>query len=221
MLASVGLIAAGVAAPTITGANAAVGSLESYDTTVGADSATVYYRVPDAGQKFPFALMLQGANVDKVNYAKYAKLVSSFGFIVIVPNHASTVPPGLYPVESQVTATAAWSLTENVRTDSPIKGWIDTDKMGLLGHSFGGAAGLYAVEGTCQPPFCFGPPVFVKPAALKGAAFYGTNTVQGPVADPIDVKVPTVLINGTQDTISTTAEAQATFDGFTGAKRGL
>src|SRR3954471_13446554 len=50
--ASIALVAAGIAAPSVSGANAA-GSLESYETTVGADSATVYYRVPDAGESLP------------------------------------------------------------------------------------------------------------------------------------------------------------------------
>jgi predicted dienelactone hydrolase len=199
------------------------GSLHVYSSTVGADAADIYYVQKPAGTKLPFVLLLQGGNVDKANYAKYAKLLSSHGFVVIVPNHPRTVFPGtsgLYAEQSQVNAAVAWAAAENVRTGSPINGKIATDTMALTGHSFGGAAGLYAVEGTCQVPFCFG--FYARPTQLKAASFFGTNTVQGGFADPIDLGgVPTQLIQGAADGIAAPAAAQATFDGMTGAGRAL
>jgi dienelactone hydrolase len=199
------------------------GSLHTYTSTVGNDPADIYYVQKPAGTKLPYVLLLQGGNVDKASYAKYAKLLSSHGFVVIVPNHSRTVFPGtsgLFAEQSQVNAAVAWAASENARVGSPVKDKIATDKLALTGHSFGGAAGLYAVEGTCQPPFCFG--FFARPTQLKAASFFGTNSVQGGFADPIALGgVPTQLIQGAVDGLAAPASAQATFDAMTGASHGL
>jgi hypothetical protein len=117
--------------------------------------------------------------------------------------------------------------TEDEEEDSELFGIVDTTRMGLAGHSAGGAASLFAIGRSCQFPFC-GPPnppfpiPFPLPPAVKGGAFYGTNTIPAfppGVTDPIPVNtngIPVALVQGTRDGISTQAEAEATIAVITG-----
>jgi predicted dienelactone hydrolase len=60
-----------------------------YTTTVSADGdpADIYYPVvpKPARVKFPIVLLLQGALVDKADYANFATQVARYGFIIVVP----------------------------------------------------------------------------------------------------------------------------------------
>jgi hypothetical protein len=110
-------------------------------------------------------------------------------------------------------------------------GIVDTNRMDLGGHSAGGAAGLFAINGSCFPPFCTPPPFFfILPEAVQAVAFYGTNTcgAGGERNDPrcIDFgfppnpdgeifginneDIPVALVQGTNDGIGTPEEADAT-----------
>lgn len=143
--------------------------------------------------------------------------MAAFGFVVVVPNHLRAVfgIPGLWASADQSLTTVAWSKAENTRADSPLAGRLDPASFALLGHSFGGAAGVATVQGQCAPPFCFGlPPGAVKPAELKAAAFFGTNNAPpggGPVA-PIANTVPVALIQGAADGVAAPAAAHATYE---------
>jgi predicted dienelactone hydrolase len=217
-LAAVALASSSLVAGTTTAQ--AVG-VSSYDTSIVTDATTVYYPSGLAtGQKLPFVLMLQGAEVDKQYYSSYAEQVAAHGLIVIVENHDNVLLGDNYAGETQVSNTATWAVFENLRTGSPLKGHIDTGKMGLLGHSFGGVAGLFASSGVCVPPFCLG--LYLRPAALKAAAFYGTNSSIGGVTLPTALNgVPVALINGSLDGNATLAETQTSYDLMFGAKRAL
>ncbi|MEU4169250.1 hypothetical protein AB0F46_20545 [Streptomyces sp. NPDC026665] len=195
-----------------------------YAASVGADAADVYY--PESGGHLPVVLLQQGANVDKSHYEGYARTVAAFGFVVVVPNHVRSVfgVPGLWASADQSLTTVAWSKAENTRADSPLAGRLDPASFALLGHSFGGAAGLATVQGQCEPPFCFGlPPGAVKPAELKAAAFFGTNNVPpggGPVA-PVNNTMPVALIQGSADGVAAPSAAQATYEAMKGAPKAL
>ncbi|MEU0481216.1 hypothetical protein ABZ260_18760 [Streptosporangium sp. NPDC006013] len=171
-----------------------------YETQIGNDPATVYY--PAAQTALPVALLLQGANVPKESYSEFAKIVAGFGFAVAVPNHQRAVGPvsGLFPEQSQTNAAVTWAAAENARAGSPVAGRLDADRLVLLGHSFGGAAGLFAIGNTCTVPFCFGP-VYQRPAALRAAVFYGASTTTpGGGAVPIaNAGVPVALVQGGLD----------------------
>jgi len=77
---------------------------ESFETTMpqNNDATDIYYPVVKENErragKFPIALFLQGGRVDKQYYAKYAHHVASYGFIVVVPNHISTISIPGFPV---------------------------------------------------------------------------------------------------------------------------
>jgi len=72
--------------------------------------------------------------------------------------------------------------------------------------------GLYAIEGTCQPPFCFGLK-FHRPASLKSGVFYGTN-LKGPIGAIPELEnngIPIALIQGSRDGLAIPADGKETF----------
>ncbi|MER7106910.1 poly(ethylene terephthalate) hydrolase family protein [Streptomyces sp. NPDC000229] len=188
----------------------------SYAARVGVDAADVYYPAT-TNRGLPVALLLQGANVDKSHYAGFARTVAAFGFVVVVPNHERPVfgVPGLWASSDQALTAVAWAEAENARVGSPVAGRIDTGTLTLLGHSFGGAAGLSTLQGQCVPPFCAGlPPGAVKPAQLKAAAFFGTNGVPrggGPVGPIDNAGVPVALVQGDADGVAAPVAARDTY----------
>ncbi|GGV18460.1 hypothetical protein GCM10010182_44860 [Actinomadura cremea] len=186
----------------------------AFTTTVSGDAADVYAPAPsDIRADLPVALLLQGADVDKSAYAEYARAVAGYGFVVVVPNHRRVIfgRSGLFAETAQASWTVAWARDEDARAASPLKNKIDTGSLVLLGHSFGGAAGLTLTTGACAPPFCAAPAA--RPAELKGAALFGTNNSPpgGTGGPPVANTVPVALVQGTADGIAAPAAAEGTY----------
>ena len=149
-------------------------------------------------------------------------MVASYGFAVVVPNNLRTleVPgpapevTGFFPELPQVN-----EVLDYVRgSESPIAEAIDPEQLVVLGHSFGGAVGLSAVQGSCPFPNCpFGE--FDRPDELVGAAFFGTDFQPSPAEGgsglvPLidNADIPTALILGSNDGISAPDETEATYE---------
>ncbi|MBN1773279.1 MAG: hypothetical protein JXB32_18600 [Deltaproteobacteria bacterium] len=193
----------------------------SYPVTIAGngDPADVYYPVPPdlapGAYAFPVAVLLQGAKVDKQYYAAYAARVARYGFVVVVPNHESIsmIGPGLYVEQSLPAEALAQLRAENDDPTSPIHGVIDTGTLVLLGHSYGGVAGLNLIRDVCQPPACTGR--YERPAELAGGVFHGTNLATpmvGTVPDILNQGLPVALVQGTLDSKATPDAAQATYE---------
>jgi dienelactone hydrolase len=188
----------------------------SFSTTIAGtnDPADVYHPAPSdlstGGYSFPVVLLLQGAKVDKKHYSEVAGMVARHGFVVVVPNHTSLM--GLFMELKVVPAVLAHMKTQNTNTSSPVAGVVDASKLGLMGHSYGGVAGLYAIQGQCQIPFCVGG--FQRPAELKAGAFYGTNMKSpfGPIPKVANAGIATALIQGKLDGKSKEADTKITYD---------
>lgn len=204
-------------------------SIASYSATIprgdgNADAADIYYPVlPGAARErnsLPVALFLQGALVDKSDYSNFASTVASYGFVVVVPNHTRTaISPqgsvtGLIAEQQQVNDVLTYIKTEDSNSSSPVGGLLNPSTLVLLGHSFGGAVGLAAIQDNCFPVLCT--EQFERPDELKGGAFYGTNFLigQGPGAiPPIENDgIPIALVQGSQDSVATPVEAEATYN---------
>lgn len=195
----------------------------SYSTTISAnnDPADIYFPNPSNlktdNYSFPVALLLQGANVDKSDYSDFASTVASYGFIVVVPNHQQSLPQfdftGLLPQTSQIQATLAQMVAENLNPASPVAGIVDTDKLGLLGHSAGGAVGLSAIANLCLPVLCDGS--FDRPDELKAGAFFGANLRNQTTEEFIPINnagIPTALLQGSSDSRATPDRALMTYE---------
>jgi hypothetical protein len=191
--------------------------------------ADVYFpKASAADDAFPIVVFLQGANVDKSDYSGFGTELARFGFVVVIPNRTPAPGPlDPFPDEFLILDVLELMIAKDNDQTSLLFGIVDTDRMGIAGHSAGGAAGLFAIGRSCQFPFC-GPPnppfpiPFPLPPAVKGGAFYGTNTIPAfppGVTDPIPVNtngIPVALVQGTRDGISTQAEAEATIAVITG-----
>ena len=181
------------------------------------------YLPKDRDNKLPTAILLTGANVDKSNYSTYAETVAGYGFAVVVPNNIRTIDlPSPAP---DITGNLAElsqinEVFDYLRTpESPIDDAIDPDTLALLGHSFGGAAGLYALQGGSNTPNSpFGE--FDRPEELAGGIFFGTDLRpslgSGQPSPPVPLidnnDLPTGLILGSNDGISDPAETRETYD---------
>jgi dienelactone hydrolase len=179
-----------------------------YETTIAAngDPVDVYYPVPadGEGERFPVALLLQGADVGRGHYAGFAGRVAAYGFIVVVPDHQSPgfAGPGLYAEQSEAAEALAHMAAEDANPASPVAGAVDAERLVLLGHSYGGLCGLNVLRGVCEPPTCIGLS-FERPEQLVGAAFYGTNAALPFVGSVIlaiqNDGIPAAFVQGTLD----------------------
>jgi dienelactone hydrolase len=198
-----------------------------YSTTISAnnDVADIYYPKPSdlkSGKySFPIALLLQGALVDKSFYSDYASLVAQYGFVVVVPNHFRplpvnpSAPPSLLSETSQIAAVLEQMAIENTKPTSPIVSVVDTKRLGLLGHSFGGAVGLLAIANQCLRELFLCREPFTRPKELLASAFFGTN-LRNPITDefvPIsNDNIAVALIQGDLDGVALPERAKRTFD---------
>ena len=188
-------------------------------TVNNGDDTDIYYPVLEDAtpvDNLPIALFLQGVLVDKSFYSDYASQVARYGFAVVVPNHLQFVPgfgSGLFPEVSQVDAVLDTLKSENTDPSSSLFGKIDTGRLGLLGHSLGGAVGLSAIANECVPLICFGS--FKRPSELMAGAFFGANLRNQMTQEPIPIRndgIGVALLQGDQDSRALPSNAQATFD---------
>jgi len=140
------------------------GSVGSYPTVITAsgDDADVYYPSPsdlgDGGYAFPVALLLQGADVERQHYAGFAAALASYGFVVVVPDHAIWVlfSESLYAEMSELADVIDHMAAENADPSSPVHAALDPSTLVVLGHSYGGVCGMMAIGENCMPPYCWG-----------------------------------------------------------------
>jgi dienelactone hydrolase len=187
---------------------------DTYEETMpqNGDAADIYYPLTDnRTDASPVALLLQGARVDKSYYSQYARQVARYGFIVVVPNHINmfSVPgfseEGLFAEQQQLYDVLEFMASENTRTTSPVYGKVDTEILVMLGHSYGAACTLGAIQNTCEYPFCPQGEAYTRPPQLKAAALCGINTK--PFGNPFDQNIrathnqgmPLAIINGSLD----------------------
>lgn len=196
--------------------------VDSYTTKISEnnDIADIYF--PKISSKktgspsFPIALLLQGANVDKSNYSNFASIVASYGFVVVVPNHKAkrpTVGTGLFADTSQIQAVLAQMRLENQNPKSPVTNIINTEKLGLLGHSLGGAVGLSAIANLCLPFLCQGS--FSRPKQLLAGAFFGASLRNVTTQQYVPIHnsyIKVALLQGSVDSIGLPQRAQATYE---------
>jgi predicted dienelactone hydrolase len=172
--------------------------------------------------------MLQGGLVERSAYSDYARQVASYGFVVVVPDHERLLfgQTALYAEQAQVRDITGWMTAENARAGSPVAGRIDASTLALMGHSFGGATALSAVEGECRLPFCIvaARNYPARPPQVKAAALYGTNLSSPTGAEVPFVNtqgVPVAFIQGSLDSATTPEETDETYARMSGGTKAI
>ncbi len=197
-------------------------NVASYTTTISGDNnlADIYYPNPTdlktSNYSFPVALLLQGGLVDKSNYSNYAQQVARYGFVVVAPNSKRTIPTfgeALSPQTSQIDTALQQIVVENTNASSPVAGLLDTEKVGLLGHSLGGAVGLSAIGNLCVAPVLC-PGTFSRPKQIVAGAFFGANLRnENNVYLTINNEgIPVALLQGDRDGRALPMRASLTYD---------
>lgn len=160
------------------------GQIRSYSAliTASGDPADIYYPKLPAKRRhaftdrFPVVIMLQGALVGKEFYSQFALNVARYGFVVVVPNHRSALlNTNLFTEMNVITDALAFMREEDSSQTSPVRNIADTSRLGLTGHSFGGATALFAIGNYCVFPFCNSAEGFQRPPELQAAALSGTH----------------------------------------------
>ena len=183
-----------------------------------ADPADVYYPDPPdlhtASYSFPIVLLLQGAKVARGFYSTVAATIAGYGFIVVAPDHLSNNigGVGLYAELSEIGFAGAQMKIEAASATAPVRGVVDTARMVLWGHSYGGASGISGMANMCFPPVpgC----TFTRPPELVGGVFYGTNLATPIFGVPaLDTGgLPVLLIQGDKDGKALPADGQLTYN---------
>ena len=179
------------------------------------DPAEIYYPEPPdlrtGRYSFPIILLFQGAKVARGFYSTVLATVASHGFVVVAPDHVSNNlgGPGLYAELSEIGYVLSQMKLENASTTSPVRGVVDTGRLALIGHSYGGASGLSGMANLCFPPipFCS----FTRPPELVGGAFFGTN-IGAPLGPVHTGGLPVLLVQGEKDGKATPASGKQTYD---------
>ena len=179
--------------------------IASVSQTVAAsgDPAEIYYPdLPMSGaapaRAFPPVILLQGAQVDRQYYSQFAQELARYGFVIIVPDHVSSIfGSGLFAEMNVITNALAHLQAETTDLNSPLYGIVDTTRAGVSGHSFGSAAALFALANFCTFPFCDPSEGFQLPPEIKAAALVAGNS--GAV-DLDTMGIPTALLIGDLDT---------------------
>jgi dienelactone hydrolase len=191
------------------------------------DQTDFYYPAHmDSSSRLPIALFLQGGRCDKQYYSGFAEEVAKYGFIVAVPNHyhAFKMGPlntdGLFSEATQMQEYIDYMKAQNGNGASPFYQKVDPTRLLMLGHSYGAACTIYAIQNDCIVPFCTEETSasFQRPVELKAAALCGINTK--PRGKPFDYRiyptdnqgVPLAFVNGSLDNNATPEVTKESYD---------
>ncbi len=160
----------------------------------------IYYPSTTSRSSFPLIVFSQGFDISASNYSTLEKQWSSAGFVVAIPTYPYTDPTQGSVNESDIvnhpsdlSAVISAVVVLNTTSDSPLFGLINTNEIGLIGHSDGGDVSLVSSVGSCCKINTIKAAVILSGAELSsfgGSYFAGSESV------------PMLLVQGTADTIN-------------------
>ncbi len=179
------------------------------------DLADLYYpRVPFRLSRryedtLPLVILMQGALVDKSRYSEFGRQLAATGYVVVIPNHEQAVPDFGFALFTSVDVIGAVLEHMRIEDDDPrsrLFRIIDTQRLGLVGHSYGGAVAINAAAGICQQPFAC-ETSFERPPALKAVVVFGGSR---PELDGDTTGVAVALLQGSLDGVADPEKAEQT-----------
>jgi len=119
-------------------------STEMSSATLAAGNLTLTIYLPGGAGPHPVVVLSPGFQQPRAAYAPYGERLASHGILTVIHDD-----PG-FTVNSVATAAritqlvTTWLAAEHAKASGPLAGKLALDKVGLLGHSRGGQAGLLA-----------------------------------------------------------------------------
>ncbi|MFD6920618.1 dienelactone hydrolase family protein [Streptomyces sp. NPDC059944] len=127
-------------------------------------------------------------------YESLLKHYASWGFITVTPKSQGGLFPSHTAFADDLNAALTWLTTQNTTGGSRFAGAVDTDHLGLSGHSLGGGAALLAAARN--------------PAVKSVSTLAAAETNPSAVAASAALKVPAQYVGGSADTIAGVADNQ-------------
>ncbi len=203
------------------GADAIYGTGFTFTVDIDGNETDIYVPLAPEGTKLFSGVYFQGSKVDKLNYANYAKLLASYGFITAIPKNKRI--DGDNETENFVFNKVVDYLKNSGKNPgSVLYGRINTSKIALYGHASGGSTSINIMQNKCSAPACFGD--YSSPAELGAVIVYGSlsKTLLGGLADIATLGMPLMFLQGMADGITDPAEVEKLFlENTTGVPRAM
>ena len=189
----------------------AMGPYEVRQTTAEAPEDwkqfVAYYpaELADSGEQWPAVVFVNGTGVYASKYPALFRHLASWGFLVL-----GSEDPGTFSGDS-TDAALAWLLGENEDPDSLFYQKVDTDHLGLSGHSQGGVGVFNAISGQPHGGL-FTCAVSLSPTQEDWAAALNIPY------DPSGTAIPTLVLAGTQNDVITLEGMEALYYKLGGPK---
>jgi predicted dienelactone hydrolase len=165
--------------------------------------------VASTGGPFPLVIYSHGSGGLRYISASLTELIASHGFVVAAPDHVGNTaadtllgtPVGFEQNAvnrlSDVTGTIDRMLAESTTAGSPFNGTIDGERIGIIGHSAGGATALVSPSGVATS-------AGTVPADDRIDAIVTWAPAAGRLAPEqlAAVQVPVLYIGGTKDDVT-------------------
>ena len=189
----------------------AMGPYEVRQTTAKAPEDwkqfVAYYpaELADSGEQWPAVVFVNGTGVYASKYPALFRHLASWGFLVL-----GSEDPGTFSGDS-TDAALAWLLGENEDPDSLFYQKVDTDHLGLSGHSQGGVGVFNAISGQPHGGL-FTCAVSLSPTQEDWAAALNIPY------DPSGTAIPTLVLAGTSNDVITPEGVEALYYKLGGPK---
>ncbi len=171
----------------------------------------------------PVVVLFQGGNVHSSFYSRYAARIAADGYVVYVPNRCTIFFTQFFLKVSSAAGNEVLTLAKSQNSDSTseLRGRLDTEKMGYLGHSLGGVTALFVLNDICQFPFCDPGTSFLS--QVKVAVVYGAGLTNQ--LDPNKIKLdsagkatPVAILQGSVDSAFPPKDGQLSYDNYKSTK---
>ncbi len=115
----------------------------------GAEATVFYPKVSGGSERFPIIIFSGGWNLARFSYQETCRKIAEHGYIVISRFYPTLgyFALGLTLVDehvAQIGEIIDWCISENNRKGSVLFDIVDSEHVGLIGHSFGGECTLAA-----------------------------------------------------------------------------
>ena len=166
-----------------------------------------YYpaELEDSGEQWPAVVFVNGTGVYASKYPALFRHLASWGVIVL-----GNEDPGTFSGDS-ADATLAWLLEENEKPDSIFYQKVDTDHLGLSGHSQGGVGVFNAIS---EQPHGG---LYACAVSLSPTQEDWAEALKIPY-DPSKTAIPTLVLAGTNNDVITPEGMEKLYGKLAGPK---